>query len=67
VRSPLIIVGEVLLEVAAQPAFVPHDDVVEALAPNRSYLSRGTQFSPVVGIENSPPRGNGDAVARRRH
>jgi hypothetical protein len=32
VRSPFVIVGEVLLEVAAQRALVPHDDVVEALA-----------------------------------
>jgi len=33
VRSPLVIVHEVLPEVAAQRALVPHDDVVEALAP----------------------------------
>ncbi len=32
-RSPGVVVGEVLPEVAPQRAFVPHDDVVEALAP----------------------------------
>ena len=32
VRSPFVIGGEVLLEVAAQRALVPYDDVVEALA-----------------------------------
>src|SRR5713101_3426549 len=31
--SPLVIVGEVALQVAAQRALVPHDDVIEALAP----------------------------------
>src|SRR4029450_7562591 len=31
--APVVIVGEVLLEVTAERAFVPHDDVVEALAP----------------------------------
>ena len=33
VRAPLVIVGQVLLEVAAQRPLVPHDDVIEALAP----------------------------------
>ena len=33
VPSPLVIVGEVLLEVAAQRALVPPDEVVEALTP----------------------------------
>jgi hypothetical protein len=32
-RSPRVVVGEVLLEVATQRVFVPHDDVVQALAP----------------------------------
>jgi len=32
VRAPRVIVGEVALQVAAQCAFVPHDDVIEALA-----------------------------------
>jgi hypothetical protein len=33
VGAPVVIVGEVLLEVTAKRALVPHDDVVEALAP----------------------------------
>src|SRR5688572_10695557 len=32
VSAPLVIIGEVVLQVAAQRAFVPHDDVIEALA-----------------------------------
>src|SRR3989442_9028852 len=32
VSPPLVIVNEVALQVAAQRAFVPHDDVIEALA-----------------------------------
>ena len=33
VSVPLVVVNEVALQVAAQGAFVPHDDVIEALAP----------------------------------
>jgi hypothetical protein len=33
VSAPVVVVVEVALEVAAQRAFVPHDDVIEALAP----------------------------------
>src|SRR4029450_4570978 len=33
VGAPVVVVGEVLLEVTAERAVVPHDDVVEALAP----------------------------------
>ena len=36
VRSPLVVVGELLLEVAAQRALVPYDDVVEALTAQRA-------------------------------
>ena len=36
VSAPLVIVGEVALQVAAQRALVPHDDVIEALAPEGS-------------------------------
>jgi hypothetical protein len=32
VSAPLVIVGEVVLQVAVQRALVPHDDVIEALA-----------------------------------
>jgi hypothetical protein len=32
VSAPLVIVNEVAPQVAAQPAFVPHDDVIEARA-----------------------------------
>ena len=34
VSAPLVIVGEVALQVAAQRALVLHDDVIEALAPD---------------------------------
>jgi hypothetical protein len=34
VSPPLVIIGEVTLEVAAQGALVPHDDVIESLAPD---------------------------------
>jgi hypothetical protein len=43
VGSPLVIVGEVLLEVTAERALVPHDDVVEALpaqGPDRAFHER---------------------------
>ena len=33
VSAPLVVVNEVALQVAAQGAFVPHDDVIEAFAP----------------------------------
>ena len=36
VSSPLVIVGEVALQVATQRALVPHDDVIETLAPERT-------------------------------
>jgi hypothetical protein len=41
VRAPLVVVDEVALQVAAQRAFVPHDDVVEALAPEEP-ITRST-------------------------
>ena len=34
--APFVIVDEVAPQVAAQRALVPHDDVIEALAPERS-------------------------------
>lgn len=36
VGVPLAVIGEVLLEVAAQGALIPGDDVVEALAADRA-------------------------------
>ena len=33
VSAPLVVVNEVTLQVAPLGAFVPHDDVIEALAP----------------------------------
>jgi hypothetical protein len=36
VSAPLVIVGEVALQVPTQRALVPHDDVIEALAPEGS-------------------------------
>jgi hypothetical protein len=36
VSAPPVIIGEVALEVPAQRPLVPHDDVIEALAPDRS-------------------------------
>ena len=36
VSAPLMIVGEVALQVSAQRALVPHDDVTEALPPEGS-------------------------------
>jgi hypothetical protein len=36
IRAPRVIVSEVALEVAVQRALVPHDDVIEALAPKRA-------------------------------
>jgi hypothetical protein len=36
VSAPLVIVGEVEPKVAEQRALVPHDDVIEALAPERA-------------------------------
>ena len=34
VRSPLVVIGEVLFEGSVQRTFVPHDEVVQALAPD---------------------------------
>jgi hypothetical protein len=45
VSAPLVIVGEVALQVAAQRALVPHDEVIEALAPEGSERVQRTDFA----------------------
>jgi len=46
VRSPLVIVDDVLQEVTAQRALVPHDDVVEALASQGENLRLELETCP---------------------
>ena len=40
VRAPLMVIGHVPAKVAAQPLFVPDDDVVEAFAARRQLAPR---------------------------
>jgi len=53
VRPPLVIVGEIQLERAAQRPLVPHDDVVETLAPqgaNHAFDERILPRRPRRGV-----------------
>jgi hypothetical protein len=50
VSAPLMIVGEVVLQVAAQRALVPHDDVIEALASEGADQALNERILPGTAI-----------------
>jgi hypothetical protein len=74
VSAPLVIVGELALQVPAQRALVPHDDVIEALAPegtdqsfNERILPGRTRCRPPRRRCPSAARYAEEAVRRSRH
>ena len=48
VRSPFVIVNKVALQVAAQRALVPDDDMIEALAPEGADHA----FNELIGVSS---------------